>query len=308
VRQAAQLPAVKSATPFYIESSVWKNPKNGRSRGILAIGVRPGDDVFKLAEIDGKQHMLVSADRLLIDRKSRREFGPQDDRRFGDDDVGVVAEVAGKQMRIEGHFELGSGLASDGTILLSPEGFNRIAPHRTLRDVSMGLIVLRDPGQAQAVVDQLREILPADVEVYTRDQIIAMETKRWVWETSIGLIFFLGVLISLLVGTAIVNQVLSNDVANHMAEYATLKAMGYSDLYLASVVLMQAVLLALFGFVPGVAISQGLYYVTSLLANIPIGMNLGRAVLILGLTIAMCVLSGFIALRKVRSLDPADLF
>jgi putative ABC transport system permease protein len=308
VRQAAELPVVASATPFYIESSLWKNPKNGRSRGILAIGVRPRDDVFKSEQIDQQQHKLVAPELLLIDRKSRREFGPQDDRRFGDADVGVVAEVAGKQMRIAGHFELGAGLANDGTILLSDLGFNRIAAHRTLRDVSMGLIVLRDPAQAEAVAAQLRDILPPDVDVFTRQEVIAMETDRWVYQTSIGLIFLLGVGISLLVGTAIVNQVLSNDVANHMAEYATLKAMGYSDLYLASVVLMQAAMLALLGFVPGLAISDGLYRITSVLANIPIGMNLGRALFILVLTVGMCVLSGFIALRKVRSLDPADLF
>ncbi|MEQ8785918.1 MAG: ABC transporter permease DevC [Pirellulaceae bacterium] len=308
VRKAAESPAVETATPFYIESSLWKNPKNGRSRGILAIGVRPQDDVFKDAEIDDKQRRLVAPEMLLIDRKSRKEFGPQNDRRFGDEDKGVVAEVAGKRMRIVDHFQLGAGLANDGTILLSAEGFSRIAPHRTKRDVSLGLIVLKNPAQAAEVARQLSEILPPDVEVLTRDEIIALEKERWVYQTSIGLIFLLGVGISLLVGTAIVNQVLSNDVANHLAEYATLKAMGYTDMYLASVVLMQAVLLALFGFLPGIAISEVLYRVTSLLANIPIAMNAGRAMLVLGLTIAMCVLSGFIALRKVRSLDPADLF
>jgi putative ABC transport system permease protein len=308
VRQAAQLPAVKSATPFYIESSLWKNPKNGRSRGILAIGVKPEDDVFKSPQINREKRKLVAPELLLIDVKSRSEFGPQNDRRFSDEDIGVVTEVAGNQSRIVGHFELGAGLANDGTILLSDVGFDRLAAHRELSDVSMGLIELHNPAQAADVKQQLLAILPPDVEVHTRDEIIAMETDRWVYQTSIGLIFLLGVGISLLVGTAIVNQVLSNDVANHLAEYATLKAMGYSDMYLASVVLMQAVLLALFGFLPGIAISEVLYRVTAFLANIPIGMNFGRAVLILALSVAMCVFSGFIALRKVRSLDPADLF
>lgn len=309
VRKAAEVPAVKSATPFYIESSLWKNPLNGRSRGILAIGVRPQDDVFKSREIEEKQRRLVAPQYLLIDRKSRREFGPQNGRRFNDeDDSGVKTEVAGRQVKIVGTFELGAGLANDGTIMLSDEGFARIAPHRTDRDVSLGLIVLDNPARAEQAAARLRDILPPDVEVLTRQRIIELEKERWVYQTSIGLIFLLGVGISLLVGVAIVNQVLSNDVANHMAEYATLKAMGYTDLYLASVVLMQAMLLALFGYLPGIAISEGLYRLTSVLANIPIGMNVGRALLVLVLTMGMCVLSGFIALRKVRSLDPADLF
>jgi putative ABC transport system permease protein len=308
VRKAAELPAVASATPFYIESSLWKNPKNGRSRGILAIGVRPEDDVFKDQSIDRKKRQLVAPELLMIDEKSRPEFGPQNGRRFGEKDKDVVTEVAGRQVKIVDHFVLGGGLANDGTILFSAEGFSRIAPHRTLRDVSLGLIRLKNPARAAEVAAALKEILPPDVEVLTRNQIIEQEKQRWVYQTSIGQIFLFGVGISLLVGTAIVNQVLSNDVANHMAEYATLKAMGYTDLYLASVVLMQAVLLALFGFLPGLAISDGLYRVTSVAANIPIAMNLERAVVVLALTVAMCVVSGFIALRKIRSLDPADLF
>ena len=307
VQRAESLSAVKQATPFYIESSLWRNPLNGRNRGILAIGVRPDDTVFKSREIERKKRLLVAPELLLIDRKSRKEFGPQNGRRFSQDDVGAVTEVAGKQVRIAGHFELGAGLANDGTILLSDVGFARIAPTRTLDDVSLGLVVLKNPARADEVAAELREMLPG-VEVKTHDEMIALELDRWVNQTSIGLIFKLGVIVSMFVGTAIVYQVLSSDVANHMAEYATLKAMGYSDMYLAGVVLVQAIVLAGVGFIPGMVISELLYRGTSLLANIPIGMDPLRAVFVLLLSVGMCIISGLGALRKVRSLDPADLF
>ena len=167
---------------------------------------------------------------------------------------------------------------------------------------------LRPGADPDAVAAALRDYLPDDVEVLTRADVLGREVRHWVWETSIGLIFQLGVVVALVVGTAIVYQVLSSDVANHLPEYATLKAMGYSGNYLASVVLQQAVVLAVLGFVPGLAISAALYALTRAAARIPIDMTLARVLFVLGLAVAMCTISGLGALRKVRSADPADLF
>jgi putative ABC transport system permease protein len=122
------------------------------------------------------------------------------------------------------------------------------------------------------------------------------------------MIFAMGLVLALVVGTAIVYLILSNDVANHLAEYATLKAMGYSGGYLVGVVLRQAVTLAFAGFLPGVGISVALYWVTSTVARLPIKMEWLCILFVLGLTVVMCVASGVGALRKLRAAEPADLF
>jgi putative ABC transport system permease protein len=101
---------------------------------------------------------------------------------------------------------------------------------------------------------------------------------------------------------------MASDIANRLPEYATLKAMGYGPRYLAGVVLQQAVFLALLGYLPGLLAAWGLYTVTRELARLPIAMHAGTAALVLVLTVAMCAVSGFLALRKVRQADPADLF
>ena len=97
-------------------------------------------------------------------------------------------------------------------------------------------------------------------------------------------------------------------MSDHLAEYATLKAMGYRDGYLFRVVLCQAVALAVLGYLPGMAASQELYRLTNTATHLPmdLGVNVGGAVL--ALTIVMCAISGMIAVRKVRSADPADIF
>lgn len=308
VFQAAAVPGVASASPFYIDMNQWRNPNTGEIRSILLLGAKPDEHVFTSPEMQQKAALLVAPEFVLIDRKSRPEFGPQRGKQFGDADIGAIADVGGQRVRIVQHFALGSGFAGDGAVLLNDSGFARAAPWRTREDVSLALIKIAPGANANTVAALLRDVLPGDVEVCTRAQVEGQERSRWVWDTSLGVIFLVGVVLSLVVGMAIVYQVLSSDVANHMAEYATLKAMGYRDRFLAGVVLRQAVALAIVGFLPGVVLSQLLYAVTSYFANIPIEMTAPRLAGVLLLSIIMCVASGLGALRKVQSVEPAELF
>ena len=306
--QAKSTPSVDRATPVYLVSDFWRNPHDGSKRAMLIIGVNPTDPVFLVQDIQRKLALLTLPEFVLVDQKSRREFGPQDQRRFGDADIGAETELAQKQVRIVGHFMLGMGFVADGDVVTSIQGFQRFRPRQAPQEVSLGLVKVQPGADPEAVAADLRTSLPEDVETLTRADVLGREVRHWVWETSIGLIFQLGVVVALVVGTAIVYQVLSSDVTNHLPEYATLKAMGYSGNYLASVVLQQAVVLAVLGFLPGFAVSAALYALTRATARIPIDMTLSRVLFVLGLTIVMCTISGLGALRKVRSADPADLF
>ena len=110
------------------------------------------------------------------------------------------------------------------------------------------------------------------------------------------------------VGAIIVYQILYADVADHLAEYATLKAMGFSNLFLSWVVVQQAMILAVLGFVPGVLVSRWLYAQASEATNLPLNLTQERALGVLLLTVVMCAVAAVIALRKVHSADPADVF
>jgi putative ABC transport system permease protein len=110
------------------------------------------------------------------------------------------------------------------------------------------------------------------------------------------------------VGVAIVYQVLSTDIANMMGEYATLKAMGYTNRYLTRVVLQQSVLLAVVGYVPSVVIARVLYGLIEYKSGMPMYMTPQILLYVLLLAVGMCVVSGLAALRKLFQADPADLF
>ena len=70
------------------------------------------------------------------------------------------------------------------------------------------------------------------VVVLTRSEVLWHETWHWLVNTPIGSIFMAGVALALVVGSVVVYMVLSNDVAGQLKEYATLKAMGYTDGFL----------------------------------------------------------------------------
>ena len=157
-------------------------------------------------------------------------------------------------------------------------------------------------------LDAIRAELPDDVEVLTRAQYIQREIDYWDSATPIGYVFGFGVIVGLVVGGIIVYQILFADVNDHLPEYATLKAMGYSNGFLAGIVIQQAVILAAFGFIPAMGLSVVLYRISGDATRLPLEMTQERAVFVFGLTVAMCVLSALMALRKVRSADPAEIF
>jgi putative ABC transport system permease protein len=134
------------------------------------------------------------------------------------------------------------------------------------------------------------------------------EVAYWATATPIGFVFAFGVVMGLVVGTIIVYQILFADISDHLKEYATLKAMGYANRFLAKVVLMQAVILGLIGFLPGLAVCERLYAVARQATMLPMAIEPVRTSQVLGLTLFMCCGSALIAMRKLRAADPADVF
>lgn len=329
VFQAASLPQVEQAQPFYLGLSEWQAPQpadappeayRGDWRGIITMGVDPAAPPFIPRDLREKSTLLTDARFVLIDAKSKPEFGPVDGEQFGAADIGVETALGPRRVRIVGVVELGTGLAANGACIASYDGFARACPWQPLDEANFGLIRLKEGVDPVAAQREMQALLgapttsaepsstPADAEVLTRAEVNEREEYRWVVQTPLGKIFNFGVWVALFVGVAIVYQVLSTDISNMMGEYATLKAMGYSNRYLTSVVLQQSVLLALVGYVPSLIISWALYQLVGARSGLPMIMTWQIAATVLVLAIVMCVLSGLAALRKLFQADPADLF
>jgi len=321
---------VEAVSPIYLNFALWKNPETRATRGIMVIGINPSDRVFsnhifQLQDVpDASQSYAQSMDQIkledvvLFDEASRPEFGdiPAQFQRYWQARMSnpaalatpVLTEVRGRQVKVGGIFRMGASFGADGNLITSDLNFLRIFDRSDKGIIEIGLIKLKPDVDPQEIQANLRQGLPEDVLVLTRSEFIDFERRYWQDSTAIGFIFTLGTAMGFIVGTVIVYQILYTDVTDHLAEYATLKAMGYRNLYLTSLVLQEALILSVLGYIPGFALCLGLYDLTLDATALPIQMTLERGVLVFTLTILMCAVSAAIAIRKAQSADPADIF
>ncbi|MBW4542915.1 MAG: ABC transporter permease DevC [Symplocastrum torsivum CPER-KK1] len=297
---------VKSISPVYLDFALWKNPQTRGTRSILVLGFNPADSVLTLPGVTDNLGTLKIADVVLFDDTSRPEFGSvAQEFNAGKD---VTTEVGGRRIRVGGIFSLGASFGADGNIVTSDLNFLRLFPSREKGLIDIGIINLEPDADLQVVIKNLKQSLPKDVDVLSKEEFIALEKNYWQTSTAIGFIFTLGTGMGLIVGTVIVYQILYTDVSDHLPEYATLKAMGYKNSYLLMVVFQEALILAVLGYLPGYSLAMGLYTLTRTATNLPMAMNLAKAVSVLIMTIIMCAVSGAIAVRKLQAADPADIF
>jgi putative ABC transport system permease protein len=304
--QAMALPEVQAAVPVYLAQATWRNPENGTRRAVQLVGFDTESGVMDFPGLVPLIETLKRPDTMAFDRRSRPEFGPVPQ---------MLAErgpfqiqVGNRQMEVAGLIEIGPSFGADGNIVVSEVNFRRVVKERLPSQVDLVAIKLRPGADRDAAMARLRALLPADVRVLSQAELVAHERDYWETATPIGFIFAFGSLMGLIVGMVIVYQILFSDIASHLREYATLKAIGYSNGFLGRAVLSAALILAVFGFIPGLAISTLLYDVVGKGTFLPLEMDLSRALSVFAMIFTMCGLAGLLAMRKLRDANPADMF
>ncbi len=300
------LPQVQSVAPVYLGVARWRNPRNYREIPIFIFGLNPEDDYVDLPGIRSNLARLKLPDVVLFDVGSKPDYGPvEKEYRAGQR---VTAEVGGRRVEVDGLFFLGLSYGADGNLFTSDLNFLRVMPYRQQGLIDLGLVRLKPGADVAQTVAAVRAQLPPEMQAMSRAQYHDYEVGYWHERTAVGFIFNLGVVVGFIVGAVIVYQILYTDVTDHLGEYATLKAMGYSDRYLYGVVVRQALVLSILGFIPGWLISTGMEILTRKVTLLPAYMTWERATTVLVLTVGMCVGSAMIAMRKLRAADPADVF
>lgn len=301
--QAAGIKGIQNVMPLYLGYLQWRNPQTRNSRAVFMFAYNPQDRVFSLPELNTPATLaaLDRPDTVLFDLLSRPEYGAKT--------TGTKTEVERRTVTIGGQYELGGGFAADATVIGSDQNFLRLLKI-PLNLVNMGLIKLEPDADTQEITTKLRQVLPKDVIVRTKAEIIENDRSYWITSTSTGFIFGMGVAVSCVVGVVIVYQILYTDISDHMKQYATLKAMGYRSGYLFNVVIQEAIILSILGYIPGFLSAVGLYAFAANATNnaLPVAMDWQRAIMVFILTIAMCVISALLSVRKVVTAEPVELF
>ncbi len=304
--QALGIEGVKAVTPLYLGLTEWLNLETRQQKQALIFGITPENPGLRIPEIEAQPLILQRADSLFFDTRSKRNAGPvaavvRRDGRY-------ETELRGVRAVIEGLFTMGLTFAADINLITSNTNFKNYFPEQSSDDIQMGVIQLQPGVDPKRVKATLESFLDPSVKVFTLEELETTEVNYWRRNTSFGVIFGVGVLVGLVVGAIIVYQILYSDVTDHLSEYATLKAIGYSDGFVVAIILQESLILALLAFGPSLVLSLLLYGFLARATSLMVVMTLGRATLVFCFTLAMCGISGWLATAKLRRLDPAEIF
>lgn len=295
--QIAAFPEVEAAIPYYKGTVGLLNAETGQVRRIVAIAFPPETPPIELGLSPGVVARLKRPDSVFFDRKSRRIYGKPR--------VGGEVWIDEKPFLVVGTVRIGPTIVHDGAVVMSESSLLALDPGD---EPVMGVLRLRRGVQPEAVRDKIARANFDDVTVLTREALLDREVGFTVTAAPIGLLFGFGVIAGLVVGTMVCYQILFNEITDHLPQFATLRAMGYSDGFIRRIILEQAGMLSVAGFAVGIAVAAGIYSYVEHEAALVMRITLARGVFGFLLTTAMCVAGGLLAMRRVTVADPADLY
>jgi putative ABC transport system permease protein len=303
--QAAAFDGITFAEPLYLKYGTWAYDKDTISYDTRIFAYNPQVQIFDLPEVNQQQSKLREPFTLLFDRLSRSELGP----------IPAVMEqkstttvmINNRRMVVNGLFSLGcSFFLSQGNVIVSDRTFADIFGGSALEQVSLGVLRVKPGTDLIALKLGIEKAVPG-IKVLNHQELQARELAFQATNPS-STIFNFGAIMGFIVGVAIVYQVLYSDVSDHLSEYATLKAIGYSNRSLLIVIFQEALFLAVLGYLPGFIATLGMYQLLTTLTKLELIMTVNLAITVFILTLAMCLISGAIASNKLRAADPADVF
>lgn len=301
------VPGIASAAPLYADwqDFFWTSPSDGKPYLIRVLAFDPsGPPVLSIPGLAEQQPRLKKDDAVLVDDRARDFLGMDTD--------AEASQINGQWVEIAGSFSLGPDFMSDGTAIMGDRLFAKLLPGNRESAANLpieAIIVKVASGSTIATVrDALAAKLPDTVLVMTKAEIVEFERKFQAELSSAGPIFWLGAIVGFVVGMLISYQVIYTDLSDQLPQYATLKAIGYKTSYLVRSVLAQAALSGLAGYVPAWLLCLVAYRVIGAFALLPLHMTLRLTVLTFGLTVGMCLIAAVLAVRRVVSADPAEIF
>jgi putative ABC transport system permease protein len=304
---------VADVNSMHLQFAKLRNPETGEKLSIFVFGVDPSKRTFKLQSINDNLDKIKPVKHALFDRESRSVFGPItqtfDQQGFIELQISPFNTITtADRYRIAGIFSLGPSFGVDGNMIVSNSTLYETFIERQPELIDIGAITLQPGVDANQIKAVLIENLPKDVRIMTREEFITNEKTYWDVRTPSGFAFRIMVMMGFVIGTGIIYQVLYTNISTCITQYATLKAIGHTHHYFLSIVIQQALLLAVLGFVPGMLFSYGLYDLTRKSTQLPLYMTLQQLVFVFMSVLAMCGVSSLIAISKLRRIDPAEVF
>ena len=295
--QALAVPGVKAVVPLVVAFNEWRKPNGGSTR-VLVVGTDAEDGgLVPYNLVNGTWDDIKAPEAIAADDTYFDELGITG--------IGDTAQIGQGRVRVRA---LTHGIRS---FTKSPSVFTPIDRARSLLNLdgdraSFLLVQLEPDASVETVREELRSRLEG-TEVLTKNEFRDRSLVNWLFKTGAGVALIGGAVLGMLVGTVIVAQTLYSSTKDHINEFATLRALGSTSGYIHKVILAQAGLSAVIGYLLGMLISMGVLY-ASRNSPLPLVMTPSLAAGLFALTVGMCAISAVSAIIKVTKIDPATVF
>ena len=300
--------SVESVLPLYVTNISAQKLGGEKPTSLRIIGYDPELKALNVDAINQQASKLKTTGYVLFDTKGNSRTGP----------VAKAVEENGYQFmtlynlsqtfRAVGLFGLGSTFAADSNLLTSSSTAIQLANQINFGEISLGLIKVKDKASIPQLQKSLNKLYDGEIQILTKEELISQEQNYWNTSSSFGIVFGFGTFMGVLVGGVMVYQVLYTDVTDHLKEYATLKAVGFSNQFILAIVIQEAILLGISSFIPSTLVSTGMYAFLTSASGINIQMTHQKISLVGALTVGICAASAAIAVNKLRDADPASVF
>lgn len=297
LNQVRAIPGVADAQKLVARWTQWKR-KDGGHESVEIVGFNVDDTMGRPWDLtEGRVEDLKLPDSIVLDDIYKKKLGVTQ--------TGEVFEIGGHRARVVGFTH---GIRSFTT---SPYVFTSFKNAQRYVDLSQGqtifiLVKLAPSATIEQVRHDILEHVKA-VEVFSTEELSHRTRFYWIFTTGAGLAVLTAAVLGLVVGFVVVAQTIYATTVDHLREFGTLKAMGASNSYVYKIIIEQATISAVIGYILGISIS-GFVVHASQKGNAAILLPLPMVFGLFLLTLLMCIGAALVSINKITRLDPAIVF
>ena len=285
------------------------NPYNKLKRKALLYAIDPDTPAFNPSSIALNTSNIQPFDKVVFNRKSVPEFTKPLLEELNKRTI-LNLEINKKSVQLNGTFAINITFNSNVGLLTSRTTYNQIANDSNPNKIQLAVLKLADRTLIEETKRDVKNIYLNNplIQILSIKELQILETNYHKNNTAFGFIFGMGMLVGLTVSAIILYQILYSDVSEHCPEYAILKAIGYPNAFIVSIIIQEAGLMVSIAFLPSIAISLLIYQALALQTKLLFDLTAFQIVAIFFSSWIISTSSGWIAADKVRRLDPADSF
>jgi putative ABC transport system permease protein len=297
IQQVSSIPGITWAEGMVIGWATWKHP-NGKPINVEIVGLDKSSAGAPLNLIAGSIETVKQPETVIVDELFEKVLGIS---KLGDE-----AEIQGNRVILGGVSQGVRTFTAAPFVFTSIKNALKYTPYYSEDEISYVIARIDHTTDIHDVKNQIIKEIP-NVEVLTTDEFAERSVKYWMLETGVGITVIITAALGLLVGAVIMSQTLFAITQDHIANYATLLALGFHQKTLRQIVLTQSLSLGGLGIIVGLIL---FFLACNASARSPIPLETTPIVTtgLIAFSLLCCIASSWFSIRAIFKLDPVSVF